>query len=391
MMTLFNNSTELQRLRAIFQSAGYELWFVGGCVRDSLMGKEPKDIDLCTSATPDEQVAVYQANGVRFIPTGLQHGTVTVVLDEPYEITSLRTESDHDGRWATMAYTRDLNEDLSRRDLTINAMALDFDGNLIDPFGGEADLKDRRVRFVGNAAERMREDYLRILRFFRFHARIAGDAPLDGDAKQAICDVRGGLAQISVERVWMEMSKIISGPSASAVLRSMRELMLFEIIGMPPGMTGAIRRCQYRGVRDPASIMGHYVREPSVIESLADQWKWSKVERDRALFVAREGGNSSMARWKELRVDGAPMEWVADLMRFQEADPAELETWAVPKFPVTGGDLLIFGFKPGPALGETIKRLTKLWKESDYKLTNKELVFVAVYEGREAGVIANDV
>jgi tRNA nucleotidyltransferase/poly(A) polymerase len=125
---------ELVRLRDTFQKSGFDIRLVGGCVRDMLMGIEPKDIDLCTDATPEEQIALYRAAGVRFAETGLQHGTITVILPEGvYEITSLRTETDHDGRHATVSYTRDWNEDLGRRDLTINAMAMTFEGQLSGP------------------------------------------------------------------------------------------------------------------------------------------------------------------------------------------------------------------------------------------------------------------
>ena len=158
---------ELLRLEKMFADAGFELVFVGGCVRDALLGKEPKDVDLATSATPEEQISLYNQNGIRFIETGLQHGTVTAVLDgEPYEITTYRIDKETDGRHAKVDYTRDLVEDLSRRDLTFNAIAMRFDGTLVDPFDGMADLHNGRVRFVGNAQQRIEEDYLRILRFF---------------------------------------------------------------------------------------------------------------------------------------------------------------------------------------------------------------------------------
>jgi tRNA nucleotidyltransferase (CCA-adding enzyme) len=369
-----NNSTELKALRAIFQTAGFDLWFVGGCVRDSLLGLTPKDIDLCTDATPEEQVAVYESNDVRFVPTGLQHGTVTVVLDEPYEITSLRTESDHDGRWATMAYTRDLTEDLSRRDLTINAMAMDFDGNLIDPFGGQADLEARRVRFVGDAAERMREDYLRILRFFRFHGRIAGSGKIDAKARKAIRETRGGLGNISVERVWMEMSKIITGPEASNTLKQMRRLMVLDIVGMPAGMEGSIQHCREMGVTDPAAVMGCYVLDEAAVDHVADRWKWSKQERDRATFVARERDGNSMDRWKEMLVDGVSFDWVSDLMRMNGVDPQVLVNWEVPTFPVNGGDLIKAGMAPGKQMGEVLDRMTRVWKDSDYTATKQDLM-----------------
>lgn len=383
MEKLINQSTELRDLRAIFVAAGFDLWFVGGCVRDTLMGKEPKDIDLATSATPDEQVAIYEANAVRYIPTGLQHGTVTVVLDEPYEITSLRTEADHDGRYATMTYTRDLTEDLSRRDLTINAIALDFDGNVIDPFGGQADIMDQRVRFVGNAEERMREDYLRILRFFRFHARIAGAAPLCEEATAAIEKTRDGLEQISVERIWSEMQRIVVGPAACETVAAMRDLGLFPIIGMPDGMPSAMQIAAEAGIADPASVMGLYLTEPDLIEQLAARWKWANAERDRAVFVRenfrpREG--ETERRMKRAIVDGAPIEWACDVMRLSRKDPAVLTEWEVPVMPVSGRDLIEAGVKPGPQMGAILNAMKDRWVESDYTLTRDDLMVETVGE-----------
>lgn len=377
MQTVIHYSNQLRDLRAIFIDAGFDLWLVGGCVRDSIMGIAPKDIDIATSATPDEQIAIYNANSIRFIPTGLQHGTVSVVLDDTYEITSLRTESDHDGRWASVAFTRDLNEDLSRRDLTINAIAMDFDGNIIDPFGGVADIEARRVRFVGAAEERMTEDYLRILRFFRFHARIAGDARLDTDAVNAIKETRSGLAGISAERIWSEISKIITGPSAPAIVSAMRELTIFEIIDMPHGMIGGIMRAQVHGITDPASVMGLYVIEPDEIDVIAKAWKWSSAERERAKFIAEHwpiNERPAMDRWKEMLVDGRPMDWVADLMRVASVDPAVLADWPVPKMPVSGADLIKAGVKPGPAMGQMIRTMTQVWKDSDYTASKAELM-----------------
>jgi tRNA nucleotidyltransferase (CCA-adding enzyme) len=386
MQTVVNQSNQLKDLRAIFVAAGFDMWFVGGCVRDALCGKDAKDVDLATSATPEEMIDLFGKNGVRFVPTGLAHGTITALLDEPYEITSLRTETDHDGRWAKVEFTRDLTADLSRRDLTVNAIAMDFDGNIIDPFDGRADLEANRVRFVGNAEERMREDYLRILRFFRFHARIAGAAPLDADAIKAIERTRAGLGQISVERIWAEMAKIISGPAAAATLEQMRSLTIFEIIGMPMGMIAAVKRAREQGVTDPASLVGVYVLETSEVEQIAKAWKWSAAERDRALFVSREWpvGKTSAAtkRWKELLVDGVAFEWVADLMRLADVDPAVLADWSVPKMPVNGGDLMRAGVKPGPDMGAALRAMTRVWKDSDYAATKDELL---------ATLAANDV
>ena len=163
---------DLKALRAQFVAAGFDLRLVGGVVRDTIASIPAKDIDLCTDATPEQQIEIYHRYGYRAIPTGLQHGTITVVLDSvPYEITSLRIDVKTDGRHAEVEFTNDWHADLARRDLTINAMAMTFDGEVIDPFGGQQDLQDRVVRFVGDAEQRIQEDYLRILRCIRFMGR----------------------------------------------------------------------------------------------------------------------------------------------------------------------------------------------------------------------------
>ena len=370
-------SQPLKSLRDIFIAAGYDIWLVGGVCRDALMNKTPKDIDLATSATPEEQVAIYEANGLRFIPTGLQHGTVTVVLDEPYEITSLRTEADHDGRYAKMSYTRDLNEDLSRRDLTINAIAMSFDGEVIDPFGGQADIFDQRVRFVGDAAERMREDYLRILRFFRFHARIAGEAPLDADATAAIEATRDGLSQISVERIWSEMRRIIVGPAARETLAQMKALGVFPIIGMPDGMPSAMDVAAKTNITDPASVMGLYLTNTAMVNQLADRWKWSNEERQRAIFVGENylpRVGETERRMKRAIVDGISIEWALDIMRLSNKADEVLTGWEVPVMPVAGRDLIAAGVQPGPEMGTVLKAMRERWIASDYTLSREDLM-----------------
>lgn len=368
-------------INEVLQAAGYRCWFVGGCVRDTMLALDPKDIDIATDATPDEYVAALSSDERtrKLFATGEKHGTYTVVVDDQsFELTSLRTESDHDGRWATVAYTRDINEDLGRRDLTINAMALSFDNQLIDPYDGKRDLDSRRVRFVGVAEERMREDYLRILRFFRFHARFAGDKPLDPEAVEAINKVRGGLSHISVERIWSEMRRIIAGPDAIPTLRRMMTLSLFEIIGMPFGSFPDLGRAHDAMVTDPASLMGFYL-PPEMVEPLAREWKWSRDEMDRARFIAEnKDRDANDQSFRNLLVDGAEFEWVADLMRFAKVSPETLRTWPVPVFPLGGNDLIQAGFKPGPEMGALLRRLRDDWKAQRFTLDRETLLASAL-------------
>ncbi|HJS85477.1 MAG TPA: CCA tRNA nucleotidyltransferase, partial [Acetobacteraceae bacterium] len=197
---------------------------VGGAVRDSLLGLPVADIDLATPASPDQVIAALTRAGVRTIPTGLGHGTVTALVDgRGYEITTLRRDVATDGRHAVVAFTDDWRTDAARRDFTLNALSMDRHGAVFDYFGGIADLRAGRIRFVGDPARRIAEDYLRILRFFRFHARYAR-APPDGAAIRAIQAGLPGLARLSPERVWSELKRILEAPDPRAALALMARL-----------------------------------------------------------------------------------------------------------------------------------------------------------------------
>ncbi|MBB2161690.1 CCA tRNA nucleotidyltransferase, partial [Gluconacetobacter sacchari] len=196
---------------------------VGGVVRDLLAGRAVADIDMATPEPPERVQAILAGAGIKVVATGLAHGTVTAVIGgRPYEITTLRRDERTDGRHAVVAWTGDWRQDAARRDFTINAMSCDRDGVVHDYFGGRADLAAGRVRFVGDAAARIREDALRVLRFFRFHARYGRGAP-DTAAMAAIVACRDGLSRLSAERVWSEMRRILAGPALIATLAAMEE------------------------------------------------------------------------------------------------------------------------------------------------------------------------
>lgn len=368
-------SPNLINLQLAFHAADRDIRFVGGCVRDSLLGLPAKDIDLCTDATPDEQIAIYKAEGITYYETGLKHGTLTVSFGEgeTYEITSLRTESEHDGRHATVAYTRDFEADLARRDLTINAISQTFNGDIFDPFKGYDDLKNGRVRFVGNAADRMREDYLRILRWLRFHARFAKGAPLDADAQTAAMLVGKGLEGISRERVWSEVSRIVTGPDGALMLREMMRLGLAYPCGLPNGSWREVARLeQPQAVTAMVAFLGDQHR----VMKLGERWKWSGDEMKLAEFLGEHLPQYDADYHRMLAHDGVSREWVCELAKLHDrADhiPALL-TWAIPEFPVRGKDLMDHGMKPGPAVGMVLSNLKLLWADSIYRLSKDELL-----------------
>ena len=224
---------ELFGLSAAFSERGFDLRIVGGAVRDLLLGKTPKDVDLSTSATPNQMIELFSANGIRYIETGLQHGTLTVHMNKhDFEVTTLRVDTETDGRHAKVTFTNDWRVDAERRDLTINAMSLALDGTLYDYFGGQDDLKNRVVKFVGDPRLRIREDYLRILRYFRFYGRIAVESDKHNQATlDIIRESTEGLRKIAVERIWVEIGKILTGNHAPSLLRCMYELGVSQCIG----------------------------------------------------------------------------------------------------------------------------------------------------------------
>lgn len=376
---ILDTPVKLVELHSRFAEHGHQFVFVGGPVRDSLMGITPKDIDCATSATPDEAIAIYRQYGYSYHETGLQHGTVTVVLDHiPYEITSFRIDAETDGRHAEVVYTRDLAVDLSRRDLTMNAIAMGFDGEIFDPFGGVKDIEDKRVRFVGDAKKRLEEDYLRILRFFRFYARFADvEGSMDRDAYWAIIDQRDGLQKISVERIWSEVAKIIAGPHGEAIMTKMAVMEVADVIGLPSVTIGGMMDLKLaRGIiRNPAFLMAAYYGR-NVLD-IATRWKWSNEERRAARFlIDRDYRSYSIDEAKRDVYEKHPRELVSAVLRMGDnlAAVEALDKWVTPVFPVSGQALIQRGMTPGPALGAKMEDMRERWIASDYQMSGDELL-----------------
>lgn len=368
---------ELKELRNRFAQAGFDMALVGGVVRDTIAGLPCKDVDLCTNATPDEQISIYSAHGYRWIETGLQHGTVTVVLDGvPYEITSLRVDAETDGRHAKVEYTRDWEQDLARRDLTINAMLMWFDGEILDPFGGRKDLQNGIVRFVGNPTDRIREDYLRILRWFRFQGRFGNVDSIDDATLIAINENAHGLQRISRERVWSEMRRIVQHPTGPSMIWEMCAMHLARHIGMTQYWNQETCAKAQSWTSSPEILMAAGQDwQRFLIEELADQWKWSNSERDHAEWICKNAHQRKDLR-RLIALDGAPREWVAELAYLEDRDDWSknaLVNWEFPPFPVNGNDLLDLGMK-GKRVGDTLRMLKKAWADGGYKATREQLM-----------------
>ncbi|NJM82736.1 MAG: CCA tRNA nucleotidyltransferase, partial [Tabrizicola sp.] len=227
-----------QALCAALEEAGFRALFVGGCVRNAIIGAMVSDIDLATDARPEEVTRIAEAAGFKVIPTGIDHGTVTIIARSvPHEVTTFRQDVETDGRRATVAFATDIAEDAGRRDFTMNALYADRQGLVIDPLSGLPDLLARRVRFVGDPERRIREDYLRILRFFRFHAQYGDpEAGLDADGLAASASLADGIGGLSRERIGHEMRKLLAAPDPAPALAAMeRSGILARIL---PGADG---------------------------------------------------------------------------------------------------------------------------------------------------------
>lgn len=372
------NSPELNDLRNVFVSKGFDMRFVGGCVRDLLIGKDPKDIDLCTDADPQEQVDLYNAAGVRYIETGIDHGTITVILNNrPYEITSLRLDVATDGRRATVKYTKDWIEDSSRRDFTINSMSLTFDGVLIDPFDGYSDLKQGIVRFVGNADERIKEDYLRILRWYRFRGRFESfdqKQQYHPNTKDVMANA-AGLKQISKERVWSEIKQIVGGLNGPRMMLEIHQHNCAEHIDLPIRMDYIYRAEElHQKTKNPITILSEMYGGVKVCNIL-NLWKVSNEEKSFAHFLRT--GNYINDIFFLLAVEKQPRDWVIELAIIKDRDPfdiAVLEAWDIPEFPVTGFDLIAAGVKPGPQYTKILRDLKLIWASKRYSATKEELL-----------------
>jgi len=366
--------------------------FVGGCVRNALMGVEVGDIDLATQLEPKEVVKALSAASIRYVPTGIDHGTLTAVIDKKaFEITSLRKDVETDGRRAVVAFTKDWAEDAQRRDLTINALYADFNGKVYDPTGqGLADLKAMKFRFVGDADARVQEDYLRILRFFRFLAWYGGSA------LKACRENRRGLKKLSAERVWSELKKLLLAQNPS---RSVRIMLTNEILDtvLPEasnseGLSKMVSLENREAIKpDPLlRLMAMSAREPLQMALLCKRMKMSTKETARlrawsdssvALDPHANDGEKLKAIYfagKQVVIDRARVRAAGEedaLMSSRWMSLADLAMgWTPPDFPLSGKDLKAAGVEPGPKMGKVLEALKALWVRSNFTADREKLL-----------------
>ena len=367
--------------------------FVGGCVRNALLGEPVADIDIATQLTPGRVEQVMRAANIAVHPTGIEHGTLTVVADhEPFEVTTLRRDVETDGRRAVVAFTQDWTEDAQRRDFRMNALYADRDGVVHDPTGGGLDdVAARRIVFVGDPDTRIREDYLRILRFFRFQAWY-GRSAADLAGLDACTRLRAGLDGISAERIWMETKKLfaardpmpaLTAMSVSGVLAQLfpnaRGLQLVaSLVALESG-----QNLQH----DPMlRFLALFWKEAGAVRTVANRLKLSNEEKRRLEWPAEDETHlTSRLPPEQLRAaiyrrgaqvigDRAILSWA------QDGDPAWaavvqlVRTWRAPPMPLGGADLLACGIREGPALGAALKKAEEAWIASDFQLTREQLL-----------------
>lgn len=365
-----------QSVCAALTAGGHQALFVGGCVRNALLGMPIGDIDIATDATPDRVIALARLAGLKAIPTGIDHGTVTLIAQHhPFEVTTFRRDVATDGRHATVVFSTQIEEDAARRDFTMNALYARPDGTVVDPLGGLPDLHARHLRFVGDPAARIREDYLRILRFFRFNAWYGDPATgIDADGLAACAAGLDGLPALSRERVGAEMRKLLSAPNPAPSVASMAQSGVLHAL-----LPGTDHRALAPLVHLEAGLPPRWLRRLAVLggEGLTDGLRLSRAEaRDLARLRTDIAGTStpSVLGYKhgaDLAVDALLCRAALLEQPLPDAWRSEVERGAHASFPVAAVDLptLI-----GPALGQELKRLERTWLASDLRLTKADLL-----------------
>ncbi|OBY26527.1 CCA tRNA nucleotidyltransferase [Leisingera sp. JC1] len=356
---------------------GAQVLFVGGCVRNALLGESVSDMDLATDARPEQVMELAALAGIKAVPTGIDHGTVTLVRNGiPHEITTFRKDVATDGRRAVVAFSNDIEEDARRRDFTMNAIYARPDGEVVDPLGGLADLTRRRVRFIGTAENRIREDYLRSLRYFRFHAWFGDKAEgFDADALAAIAANLDGLAALSRERVGAELLKLLAAPDPAPSVAAMRQSGVLANI-----LPGADDRALAPLIHLEAGKMPSGIRRLAALggEGLQAALRLSKSQASYLAAIREAAAGTAGASELGYRM-GAEKALDSLLLRaafLEQPLSSELEMdialGASATFPVKARDLL--PDLKGPHLGATLKELEAAWIASGFRLSREQLL-----------------
>lgn len=396
---------DLQSLLEILCANGEEAMVNGGAVRNSLLGEPVADMDISTTLLPESVIERLGNESIKVVPTGIEHGTVTAIINKrPYEITTLRADIETNGRHAVVRFGRDWREDAMRRDFTINALYVDRNGKLLDPLDGIDDVEARRVRFIGIAEDRINEDHLRILRFFRFFAWYGRGAP-DRESLKACVRMKHLVAELSAERVWSELNKLLCAPDPARAILWMRQSGVLNVVlpesekwGIDAFQRVVRTESELDWVADPLlRLMAIIPPQANIVESLCVRLKTSNSVRSRleewavsvlppvdsdtsdlgkALYQGSRQGISDrmkleLARLREegARDDNALIDAskIAKLLEFAAS-------WQRLQFPVKGRDLIALGMKPGKKMGDKLNALELKWIESGFSLGKKTLL-----------------
>lgn len=395
----------LQQLLAALSEGGEEARVVGGAVRNTLLGEPVGDIDIASTTLPEETKARAQSCGFKVVPTGIEHGTVTVIAQGvPYEVTTLRADVETHGRQATVAFGRDWQVDAERRDFTVNALYVRANGDVIDHVGGLADIEKRELRFIGDAEQRITEDYLRILRFFRFFAWYGSGRP-DASGLKACAKLKSQLSTLSAERVWSELKKLLNAPDPSRALLWMRTSGVLTQILPESEKWGidsihglikterdldwkpdALLRLQAMVPPDAARMaeMGKRLRLSNAEKARLENWALTDVPKselsDTGLIkLIYSGSRQALIDRLKLALVSARVQAESDnqaMIRSAQLNHLldVAQSAEVPVFPVSGADLMKQGLEKGPALGQRLKALEAVWLASDFKLDKENLL-----------------
>lgn len=395
----------LQQLLAVLSDGGEEARVVGGAVRNTLLGEPVGDIDIASTTLPEETKTRAQSCGFKVVPTGIEHGTVTVIAKGvPYEVTTLRADVETHGRQATVAFGRDWQVDAERRDFTVNALYVRANGDVIDHVGGLADIEKRELRFIGDAEQRITEDYLRILRFFRFFAWYGSGRP-DAAGLKACAKLKTHLSSLSAERVWSELKKLLTAPDPSRALLWMRQSgVLTQILPESEkwgidSIHGLIRAERDLGWKPDALLrlaamvppdaarmaeLGKRLRLSNAEKARLENWALADVPKaelsDTGLIkLIYSGSRQALIDRLKLALVSARLDAETDnqaMMRSAQLNRLlDVAVRAeVPVFPVSGADLMKHGLEKGPALGQRLKALEVAWLASDFKLSKENLL-----------------
>ncbi len=368
-----------QKLIGVLDAAGIDFRFVGGAVRDGLLGRAVTDIDIATSALPDAVSRVLKAARLQAIPTGIAHGTVTAVVDgRHFEITTLRRDVETDGRHAVVAFTDDWRQDAARRDFTMNALYADPHGAITDFFGGLADAEAGRIRFIGDPAARIAEDALRILRFFRFQAHY-GDGVLDAAGLAACAALAGMIDGLSGERVRDEVFKLLRAADPAPVWRAMIDSgVMWHVIPSATHVDGLGKMIALEDALglspDPIRRLAALIGTQSVA-ALKSRLRLSNTDAEHLSSFANAAERLDLIAQAAFgrALYGANPLWVRDAAMLSEVDGETLAalqcfigTWSEPRFPLSGADLLAEGIAPGPEMGRLLGEIESWWSAADF-------------------------